>query len=142
MLIRTGTRASAGAAAAQAVCGASAFSTQPMTLHLPQAGQVMLGEPPTVKRGPSACQAPAGLGGWGHRPATPERSAGETSSQSKTRAFSPAAREPSGKCSIEHVPRMLVCEGVSPARSGGWRGGSKPWRTLVRSSAARVQRGK
>lgn len=72
----------------------------------------------------------------GHRPATPERSAGETSSRSKTRAFSPAAEEPMASVRLEHVPRMLVREGF-PRRSGGWRE-VKPWRTLVRSSAARV----
>lgn len=115
----TYTCASQGATAANAACGASASSTAPMTQHLPQAGQVMLGEPHIVKRGPSACPALAGLDGWGQRPATPERSAGETALQSKTWTSSPAARAPKGRCSGEHVSLRCVCEGVSPARSGG-----------------------
>ena len=119
MLMRKYTYASPGATAANAACGASASSTPPMTQHLPQAGQVMPGEPHIVKRGPSACPAPAGLDGWGQSPATPKRSAGDTPSQSKTRASSPAARAPSGRCSGEHVSLRCVCEGVSPARSGG-----------------------
>lgn len=119
MLMRTYVYASAGAAAAKAVGGASASSTPPMLLHAPQARQSMQGEPHIVKRVPSACLAPARLDGWGQSPATPKRSAGETALQSKTWTSSPAARAPSGRCSGEHVSLRCVCEGVSPARSGG-----------------------